>query len=253
MKKFALAVLIGVGALAFAGTAQGKELQSLKICGVNGCKETTDRDALRGWEVAADPDQVSSPTPAGYYRVDIAFGEGGNILHRDTAYWLPGRDLMRYQGQAYDPWWKLFPSQHEMMQKLAAGIDPFVPRLARVRVAGRVVADPDSYLRLFKEFRYAYVPSHAPKFVRIVLRAAEPNPWVKRRVVMRYAPKTRLLIRPDGYYKLPKALARKLMRRLSLEPSGSAAALYAGVGAGVGALVVLGLAGSLVRKKRSNS
>jgi hypothetical protein len=68
-------------------------------------------------------------------------------------------------------------------------------------------------------------------------------------VVLRYDAKRRLLIRPDGYYKLPATLGRLVMSRASLNSKtssgegGGTTALYAGLGAGaVAALVVLGLA-----------
>ncbi len=268
MKKIALAALVAAGALAAAGAAQAKEIVSLKLCGTTGCNTVTDRDTLRGWEAEGDPEQVGLPMPAAFYTVAIAFGDDkGNVIHSDTAYWLPRSNLMRWRDQTYEPWWRLFSSQKAMFVKISSGLEPFFPRLARVRVKGRNVTDPDSYLRLFGPFRYAEVPAHVKRWVRIRMQAAEPNPWISNRASMKYAPRIRLLVRPDGYYKLPKRLARKVMRRASLAPAGTSKApvtrsgddgnhttLYAGVGlAGFATLVALGVGAAIARRKRSDS
>jgi hypothetical protein len=268
MKKIALVALVASGALAAAGAAQAKEIVSLKLCGTTGCNTVTDRDTLRGWEAEGDPAQVWQPMPAAFYTVAIAFGDDkGNVIHSDTAYWLPSSNLMRFQGQKYDPWWRLFPSQKALFVKIASGLEPFVPRLARVRVKGKNVTDPDSYLRLFGPLRDAVVPYHVKRWVRIRMLAAEPNPWISHRVLMKYAPRIRLLVRPDGYYRVPKRLARKVMRRASLAPAGASTApvtrsgdggnhttLYAGVGlAGFAVLAALGVGATLARRKRSDS
>ena len=253
MKKMALIGLVAAGLLAVAGTAQAKEIQSLKICGASGCNEVTDRNALQGWEQAGntDPDSVAVATPQTFYTVDLAFGDGQQIMHRDTAYWLPETNLMRFTSQTRDPWWRLFPGQVSMFKNVASGIEAFTPKLSKVTVKGKAVADPNSYLRLFGKFPYTGIPRGRLHLFTIAMRASEPNPWVNGTVLLRYDASRRLLIRSDGYFKLPRSLAKLVLKRASLTASttssgsgGGHTALYAGVGAGLAAaLAVLAVAG----------
>ncbi len=161
---------------------------------------------------------------------------------------------MRFRSQPQDPWWQLFPNQVSLYQKVASGIDAFTPQLSSVKVRGKAAADPDSYLRLFGKFRYATMPRARLHLVSIKMRSAEANPWVNGLVVLRYDAKRRLLLRPDGYFKLPKTVGRLVMKRASLGgatsssgSSGGHPALYAGAGAAV--LAGLGVL-ALARRKR---
>jgi hypothetical protein len=253
MKRIALVAIVVAGLTALAGTAQAKEVMRLKICGASGCNTVTDRETLRGWEGESnqDPASVSIAAPGRFYTVEIAFGDPeGNVVHSDTAYWLPNGNLMRFQSQPQDPWWQLFPNQVSLYQKVASGIDAFTPQLSSVTVRGKTVADPNSYLRLFGKFRYATLPRGRLHLVSIKLRSSQVNPWVDGLVVLRYDAKRRLLLRPDGYFKLPKTVGRLVMKRASLGGTTSSSgtggghtALYAGVGAaGLAALAVLAVA-----------
>lgn len=265
MKKIALLAAVAGGLLALAGPAQAKEIVSLKICGASGCTEIKDHDSLSQWMPEGDPVQVARTRPAAFYSLDVVFGDPeGNVIHSETAYWLPGSNVMQYKGQLHDPWWKLVPTQVAMLRKASSGMDPFTPRLDRVRVGGKKVTDPNSYLRLLGKFGYSTVPAKAAGWTRVTLNAQIPTPWISGTVRMTYTPKTRLLVRPDGYYRLPKALGERLMHRASLAPPGQPQAagssggdtmLYAGVGiAGFAGLAVALLAGrTAVRRKGSNS
>ncbi len=75
MKRIALAALVVAGLTALAGTAQAKEVMSLKICGASGCNTVTDRETLRGWEGEPnqDPASVSIAAPGRFYTVEVAF------------------------------------------------------------------------------------------------------------------------------------------------------------------------------------
>jgi hypothetical protein len=255
MKKLATLVVAAAGVLALAGTAQAKEIGSLKICGANSCNSMTDRDQLRGWEPGSGEPTSQYVAPAQrYYTVEIGFTDPeGNVVHQETAYWLPDSGLMRFKGQVTDPWWRVFPNQKAMYEKVAAGIDAFTPELSRVTVKGKIAADPSSYLRLFGNFRYRAIPRAKLHLVSIRLTAATPNPWVSRTVILRYDAKRHLLIRPDGYYRLPSTLGKLVMSRSSLNSKassgsgGGGTALYAGLG--VGALVALAVLGIARHKK----
>jgi len=260
MKKFLVFAAAVAGLLALSAPAQAKEVLSMKVCGASGCVTSTDSSVLKGWETGnQDPSQIWQTNPAGYYRVTLGLGEQGKVMGTQGGYWLPGRNLMRWQGQYGYPWWKLFPSQVKMLRSVAGNLTPITPTLSSVKVGGKSVADPSSYLRLLGKFLEVYEPASHKHRMRIVLRAPEANPWIHSAVGLRYIPKKRLLHRPDGDFRVPKRMAGRVMRRISLsgattkatQTHGDSTALYAGVGAAgvVGALALV-LAGGAVRKAR---
>jgi len=241
MKKIALLALAAAGLLALAGTAQAKEIVGFKICGASGCNESSEHLGL-------DSSTASATTqPGAFYEVELRFGDGQTIIHQEQAYWLPDSGWMRFKPDVHGSWWK--PADLSGMHKAAVGVEPFVPKLDRVSVGGRRAADPSSYLRLFGNFPYRAFPKAKLHLISIRLTASTSNPWVNGTVILRYDAKRRLLIRPDGYFKLPATLGRLVMSRASLSSKttsgsgGGNTALFAGLGAGgLGALAVLGLA-----------
>lgn len=263
MKKLVALAAAAVGLFALSAPAQAKEILSLKVCGASGCVKSTDPNVLAGWEGGnQDPAQVWQTTPAGYYKVIVGFGDQGKLVAAEPAYWLPGRNLMRFIGQSGYPWWKLFPAQVTMLRTVAGDLSPLTPTLSRATVGGKTVTDPSSYLRLLGKFREVTVlPQTAHrKTVRIVLHAPAANPWIHSTLGFRYLPKTRLLVRDGLAYRVPKRMARRLMRRVSLvgpTPAavrqrgtrGDSTALYAGIGA---AGLIAGLGFVIVRKARDS-
>jgi hypothetical protein len=256
MKKVALAALAAAGLFAAAGAAQAKEVMGLKVCGPAGCKEA-DPQALKGWMVDGTPVEVGLAAPAAYYNVEVAIGDGGTIRGRAPAVYLPGSDLMRIEDNS---WWKVSPNQGEVLHALASGLTPFTPALTSVTVGGKKVTDPSSYLRLFGKLPWGYAYPKTPG-MKIVLRSPQPNPWMGRVERMSYVAKTRILVRDDGTFRLPKALGRQIMRRASLAavpgagPHATAGsghtALYAGIGAAGFAAVALAL--GVARRKARDS
>jgi len=253
MKKLALLLVAAAGLLALAGSAQAKEIGSLKVCGANGCKTFSDREQLKGWEPSGGQSSQPAAPAQRYYAVELGFTDpegSGNIIHHENAYWLPDGALFRFKATTDTSWWRVLPNQTAMYEKAAAGIDPFTPGLSKVTVNGKTAADPSSYLRLFGKFPYRTLPRGKLHLVSIRLAAAAPNPWVSGTVVLRYAAKRHLLIRPDGYFRLSSTLGKLVMSRSSLRAKASTSgsgdagtALYAGVGVSVlAALAVLGIA-----------
>jgi hypothetical protein len=251
MKKFLVLALAAAGLLTWAATAQAKEIGSLKVCGANGCNTFSDREQLKGWEPSGGVSSQPLAAAQRYYSVEMGFTDPeGNIIHQENAYWLPDGDLFRFKSTTDASWWQVLPNQTAMYEKAAAGIEPFTPALSKVTVKGKRAADPNSYLRLLGKFPYRTFPRGKLHLVSIKLRSATPNPWVSGTVILRYDAKRRLLIRPDGYFRLSPTLGKLVMSRSSLKTKastsgsgGGGTALYAGVGVGVlAALAVLGIA-----------
>jgi hypothetical protein len=252
MKKLALLIAAAAAFLALAAVAQAKEIGSLKVCGANGCNTLTDAQQLKGWEPSGGVSSQAVAAPQRYYSVELGFTDpegSGNIIHHENAYWLPDNGLFRFKATTDTSWWEALPNQKAMYEQAGAGIEPFTPTLSKVTVKGKAAADPNSYLKLLGKFRYATLGKTKLHLVRIKLTSPSQNPWVNGVVGLGYDAKQRLLIRPDGYFRLPAALGRLVMSRASLNSKassgsgGGGTALYAGIGVGVlAAVAVLGVA-----------
>jgi hypothetical protein len=254
MKKIALVALAAAGLLVTAGAAQAKEVMGLKVCGASGCAQA-DPDTLHGWWGSSEPEQVSSTSPADYYNVQLAIGDGGTVRATEPAFYLPGLDLMRFRETESESWWKLLPNQSDVMRSLVGDVDAFTPELTSVIVKGKKVTDPNSYLRLFGKLPWAYSYPKDPG-VKIVVRSPRANPWMDRLERMSYVPKRRILVRHDGAFRLTKAMGRRIMHRASLATSASASrgghtALYAGIG--IAGIAAVGLLLGAARRKARDS
>jgi len=248
MKRFALLALAATGLLALAGVAQAKEIGSLKVCGANGCNTFTDREQLRGWEPSGGGTSQSAAAAQRYYTVELGFTDGATIIHRESAYWLPEGALFRFRSTNDSSWWSVAENQTAMYEKAAAGIEAFTPTLSRVKVKGKIARDPNSYLKLLGNLKYATLGKAKLHPIRITLTSPSANPWVNGTVILGYDAKQRLLIRPDGYFRVPAALGKLVLARASLNTKASGSgggndALVAGLGvAAIASIAVLGLA-----------
>jgi hypothetical protein len=244
MKKIAVLGLAAAGLLALAGTAQAKEIVGFKICGASGCNESAEH------LVVDSSTTVAYSQPGAYYRVELRFGDGQEIIHREQAYWVPSSGLMRFVADS-SSWWK--PADRSGLAKAAAGLEPYTPRLARVTVKGKPAADPDSYMQLLGAFPHVALPKGKLHRISIVLKPSDDNPFlaVNGNTTLRFDPGRRLLLRDDGYVRIPGPLGKLVMRRASLRATtgsgGGHTGLYAGLGVGgAAALAVLAVA----RRKR---
>ena len=254
MKKLTLLALAATAVLAVAGTAQAKEIASLKVCGASGCNTVTDRDQLKGWEGdgSAYPESVTAPGAQRFYTLELGFGEpggNGNIIHTERAFWLPDGNLFRFKSTTDPSWWTTSARQTSMYQGAAAGLEAYTPKIAKVTVAGKRAADPNSYMRLFDKFPYVSLPKGKLHLISIVLTPDGVNPFMpyNGKTTLRYDAKRHLLVRADGYFRISPTLGKLVMSRSSLKAKASTSgsgdggtALYAGLGVGVlAALAVL--------------
>jgi hypothetical protein len=258
MKKICL-LAIAVGALLIPASASAKEITGLKVCGASGCADV-DKSKLTGLseDGGAPGPSVFNPAVGSFYTVAMSFGMNGETFQTHQTYWLADRNLLRGQEQmSIEPWWTAPAAQAALLNEAAAGLQPFTPQLQRVLVGRKTVADPSSYMRLLERYPHPRArPSKKARWIKITLRGT--NPWVDGVMHMRYQPQRRVLKRESDLVKLPKALGRLVVRRLSLaQPatSGKAAvtssghtALYAGIGAA--GLAAAGLALLLRRKSK---
>jgi hypothetical protein len=258
MKRLGAVVLAAVAAGALCTAAAAKEVEAAKVCGSSGCAELSGKDAHEPFFVSgngAAAAQTYDAHAGNYYEVVLTMGDQGRIAGTYTLYWLPGSRLFRgSEASLSDPWTRTTAAQDAAWRAAVRGLEPFHPRLARVLVGGKPVADPQSYSLLFAHYPPAFeaAPSGA-RWIPVTVAPAHGSPWLDRTVHLRYQPDRRLL-EAAGLWTviLPKDVGDRLVRRASLEPArtsggGGHTALFAGIGAA-------GLAGvalmALVRRRR---
>jgi hypothetical protein len=87
---------IASAALGPAATAAAKEIASVKVCGVDGCRDVTDRTSMAitdGGPPTAWPDEK---TP--FYRVKISVkGEDGQVVPGWTFQWVPAAQKVQLE------------------------------------------------------------------------------------------------------------------------------------------------------------
>jgi hypothetical protein len=91
---------IAAAALGPAATASAKEIASVKVCGVDGCTDVTDRATMAiadGGPPTSWPDEA---TP--FYRVKIAVkGEQGETVPGWTFLWVPAAQKIKFEDETW--------------------------------------------------------------------------------------------------------------------------------------------------------
>jgi hypothetical protein len=241
----ALAVAVAISGIA-AGAAGAKEVKSVKVCGASGCKPLSTRFMLSMGGSNTVPGRIGP-----YYTVRMLMGEGGRSVGTFIVFWSRAEGAARAIEQwAFDGWARLPARQNAILRSATTGVTPFRPRLASVRVDGKLVSDPQSYIRLFAPYPAAYEAAPAgARWIDVNVTPTQPNPWISRPIRLRYQPERRMLEASDWTVVLPKEIGSRLVARRSLAASpssggGGHAALFAGVGAaglaGIALLVFFG-------------
>jgi hypothetical protein len=243
MRKSALVLVATAVTLAIAGQAQAKGLKVVGVCGVNACKAVDHR--LTEWTSKS----ASYTRPAQYYVLRIGFEGTAGFVRR--AYWLPDSGWFALgewsQGCWYMDCWKRFGTRGEAaLRRVAAGLEPFMPHLAEVAIAGEQVENPDAYLPLLGDLRWSVLPPEKLHLTRIEMRPDGANPWLRGPAILGYDPRHQVLMHGDAHFLVPDRLAASLFVR---EPSGRTA-FYAGLG--VSALAAIALL-AFARRKRKES
>jgi hypothetical protein len=113
-------IAIAAAALGPAAAASAKEIASVKVCGVDGCQDVTDRTTMAvtdGGPPTAWPDEKSS-----FYRVKISVkGEGGQIVPGWSFHWIPAVQKVQFE----DGTWGNPPSTAtDELIRATRGIEP---------------------------------------------------------------------------------------------------------------------------------
>jgi hypothetical protein len=113
-------------ALALAGPAQAKGMESITACGAGGCKEITPKS--RSWETFDFGNGVTdAPQRASFYRITIGIGEGDGKVHdRWSILFAPYARKVRVQGGSAGThrWLALFDGRAERLQRMIGDLRP---------------------------------------------------------------------------------------------------------------------------------
>jgi hypothetical protein len=251
MLKLIAIAAAGVSTLALAAPAAGKELTLLRVCGADGCNAITS-----GGTVGHDggPSFVSRPSLQGYYLLRIGAGDGKRVLERWDMYFVPDPGAI-IGTQGGNEGWTALPARATKAVKAAAkGLKPFrTPQIAEAYVGEHRSVDPAAYTALLGPLEEAGIPSTLESPISLSFDWQRPNPWSNDGGMMNYLVKARMLMRGDGYFRVPDALARRLDR----EHRGLAPVVPGGgfpwavfVGSMSGAVVLAGLLVALARRRR---
>jgi hypothetical protein len=217
--SFALVLVLASGAEA-KGPPSG-----FQVCGQSACATITPADSEElGIELfyGQGTTELSTPTvpPAAFYALHWRFD---GDLH--TGYYVPLLNAFRFVGDPASPaddptalvhWFKLDATARQALGQAVASLQPFPrPVPTRVTVGGKVVSDPESYLRLWSIGKATFRWPDGP-FLRIAITTETPSPWSDRAAHLSIARRGSYLLRDATIMRIPAGLARQIRARTSL-------------------------------------
>jgi hypothetical protein len=237
-------------AATWPAAATAKELKQIKLCGESDCTTVTDRETLRLVPMGGDTPGAPPPAAA-FYRVESTVDAESQTI-RFRSYYVPSSNMLAFFERGYGMRWFpiVGPAAQELMRKLVEGLTPLAaPKLTRVTVGGKPVADPASYLQLTSVRSNGLAVLKDADWMQVELRSTRPTPWTIGPSSLSYSPSANVLQRGADMVQLPGSLAERIEARESLAASSSgfpwryvvlaAALLIAAAAAGIFALVAL--------------
>ena len=190
-------LLVLAAALAVPSTAAAKEVQSVSVCGANGCKTVAGavapfRDTFEGQGTANEPRTILGAVPVSqFYKVGIRIR--GDATHTfSIVMWYVRPDLIRFGGGLRDtlsePWKQVPASLAAQLESAAVSLEPYpAPRVMKAYVNDRQVANPRTYIGLFSNLSSTDATTDSGKgFVNIALTPDRQNPWFASGVSLLY-------------------------------------------------------------------
>ena len=190
--------------------AQAKAPPDVRVCGASGCVAIaqTDAERLPLWHTTG---AVAPGAPAPFYVFQYRWKTTDPY---ETVYWIPSRNLLRFTSPALVSWYRA-PSG--AFQPFASRLTPIsVPKITRVTVGGRAVRAPASYSKLFTIGRATDVWPGVSGWLRIRFTASAASPWTDASANVRISNTRNYLLRDDTVFTIPKRVAGRIRRGLSL-------------------------------------
>jgi hypothetical protein len=249
MRKLMLISLATLAGLVVAAPGVAKEMTLFQVCGTNGC------NAIKPGKLPNhDGGLQSASTPAlqGYYLLKVGAGDGQKILDRFEMYYVRGGSVI---GMSGDEGWAAFPSRvARRIDAATNGLKPFgLPQVKTVYVNQHRSLDAAPYIDLMGPLDKTEIPSSNESPIMISLIWRQPSPWSNDGALLGYLPRSKVLMRSDGYFQVPRSLAQRIDReRRGLPPVAPGDGFPWGifVGALAGALVLVTVATALVYRRR---
>ena len=217
MKKV---LLLAAVALVAAPAASAKELLGVQVCGSDGC--ATDKGAqILGPRGPFDNGgaTLAPAKPGKWFRVYGLVGDRGRIAGKIQFWYVPdGKLLVSPGGGGQTTAWQRADARWQAaLDRLTAKVKPFpAPTLTAVRVDGKAVSDPQSYLALYTIGSKAETYPRDPTMVEITFESKSPTPWTYGNYFALY-PKANLLVRDGQIVSLPHDVATRAASGLSLD------------------------------------
>jgi hypothetical protein len=184
----------------------------VKVCGAGGaCVAIGRQDAERMplWSHASRP--VAPGGPAPYYVLHYRWR---STDPEETTYWIPSRNLARFVSPSLVSWFRVPKSS---LEEFTGDLAPVAaPRITSVTVGSRSVRAPATYLRLFSVGHATTVWPAVSGWLRVRFTARAPSPWTDASAGVRISTDGGYLLRDDTVFTIPKRIADRARRGLSL-------------------------------------
>lgn len=217
MKKLVAIGAAAVSAVVLAAPATAKQLTLLQVCGADGCNAIKSGGTL-GHD--GGPDSASRPSLQSYFLLKIGAGDGKKIFERWDMYFVPDPGVIIGIKGGSEGWTALPARATKAIKAAAKGLKPFrTPQIAKVHIGQHRSVDPAPYTALLGPLEKAYIPSTWESPISVSLDWQRPNPWSNHGAMLNYLAKAKVLMRGDGYFRVPDVLAGRLDReRRGLAP-----------------------------------
>jgi hypothetical protein len=214
MARVSFALLVAVGAVFFGGAGQAKAPPGgFDVCGPSACAHLDFADAEQFWIRTSSRGMPTVTVPTRFYVLRWSWSPG----EVDTAYLVLDAQAIRWNsgpGHAAG-WGEVDPSAIEQVLEAASGVEPYpAPTLTRVRVGGRDVSAPETYIRLF-----AGKPAWSTvggRWWRVILESAAPSPWTDGSAIARLSRNHPYVLIDGRLFRLPRSVVRQARRGLAL-------------------------------------
>ena len=210
MRK-ALLAGVAVMLLTIVPAAQAKEMVYTGACGAAGC--TTFKPSI-SVSPHGLPGSVVPPLQS-YYVLQVGYGDGKTIAVRGAQYFVAGAGAVigKDVPGPSDGWAKLPGKTLTAVRKATTGLQPFpAPVPVRAYVGTTRMADARPFTSLLGPLQPVAMPRTGESPIPIGLEWAKPNPWTTAGALLSYLPKARVVIRIDGYFRVPTSVADRIDR-----------------------------------------
>jgi hypothetical protein len=197
--------------LVFVPAAQAKEMVYTGACGATGCKSIKPAIAVSPQGL---PGAVVPPLQS-YYVLQTGYGDGHKIFVRGAQYFIvdAGTVIGKDVAGPNDGWAKLPDRTLAALRTATSGLQPFpAPMPARAYVGTQRMPDARALASLLGPLPPVAMPHTGESPIPIGLEWAKPNPWTTAGALLSYLPKARVVIRIDGYFRVPTSVADRIDR-----------------------------------------